>query len=195
MTRRVGALAVQGDFLEHMKVLKSLGVDAIPIRQPRELETVDALILPGGESTTISRLMETFDLKEPIRDFARAGKPIWGTCAGMIVAATDVPDLDREPLGLIDIRVRRNAFGRQVDSFETPIDLEGLEGGPFHAIFIRAPSIEEARSGVEILAHLEDGTPVAARQGNILVTAFHPELTKDGRVHQLFLDIPHKRGD
>jgi 5'-phosphate synthase pdxT subunit len=200
MAQCVGVLGLQGDFLEHIQMLQGLGVDAVRVVLPRDLEKVDALIIPGGESTTISRLMETFDLKEPIKERARRGMPVWGTCAGMIVASTDVPELDREPLGLIDLRVRRNAFGRQIDSFTQDIDVKGVEGGPYKAVFIRAPVIETAGDGVEVLAHLEDGRPVAARQGAVMVTAFHPELTKDARIHALFLKFlardrgPHDTG-
>lgn len=168
-------------------MLQGLGVEAVRVALPRDLEGIDALIIPGGESTTISRLMETFGLKEPIKERARKGMPVWGTCAGMIVASSDVPELDREPLGLIDLRVRRNAFGRQIDSFTQELDVKGLEGGPYTAVFIRAPVIEITGDGVEVLAELEDGRPVAARQGKVLVTAFHPELTKDARIHALFL--------
>ncbi len=187
MAPRVGVLALQGDFLEHIQMFQSLGVEAVRVALPRDLEKVDALIIPGGESTTISRLMETFDLKGPIKERAKKGMPVWGTCAGMIVVSSDVPELDREPLGLIDLRVRRNAFGRQVDSFTQDLDVKGVEGGPYKAVFIRAPVIETIGDDVEVLAQLEDGRPVAARQGCILVTAFHPELTKDARIHTLFL--------
>jgi 5'-phosphate synthase pdxT subunit len=189
MARRIGVLAVQGDFLEHIRMLSALNVKAIPIRLPKDLASVDSLIIPGGESTTISRLMETFGLIKPIKDFAREGNPVWGTCAGMIVAAEHVSDLDREPLGLIDIKVQRNAFGRQIDSFEVNIMVTGLKNKPFPAIFIRAPIIEKVNSNVAILAKLDDGTIIAAQHKNILVTSFHPELTKDTRVHELFLGL------
>ena len=189
MTRRIGVLAVQGDFLEHIRMLTALNVNALPVRLPRDLINVDSLIIPGGESTTITRLIETFGLVEPIKNFARQGNPVWGTCAGMIVAATNVPDLDREPLGLIDINVQRNAFGRQIDSFQTDIEITGLKNKPFPAIFIRAPIIQKANANVAILSQLDDGTIIAARNNNVLVTAFHPELTTDTRVHELFLGL------
>ena len=189
MPRRTGVLAVQGDFLEHIHMLAALKVEAVPVRLPRDLVNIDSLIIPGGESTTISRLMETFGLIEPIKDFAREGNPVWGTCAGMIVAAKHVSDLDRDTLGLIDIEVQRNAFGRQIDSFQTNITISGLKNKPFPAIFIRAPIIEKVNSNVAILAELDDGTIIAAQQKNVLVTAFHPELTTDTRVHELFLGL------
>ena len=189
MPRRTGVLAVQGDFLEHIHMLAALNVEAVPVRLPRDLVNIDSLIIPGGESTTISRLMETFGLIEPIKDFAQEGNPVWGTCAGMIVAAKHVSDLDRDTLGLIDIEVQRNAFGRQIDSFQTNITISGLKNKPFPAIFIRAPIIEKVNSNVAILAELDDGTIIAAQQKNVLVTAFHPELTTDTRVHELFLGL------
>jgi 5'-phosphate synthase pdxT subunit len=189
MGRRVGVLALQGDFLEHCTALRGLAVTAREVRLPRDLDEVEALIIPGGESTTISRLLTAYDLAQPVKERVRGGMPLWGTCAGMIVAARDVPDLDREPLGLIDISVRRNAFGRQVDSFEEDLPVAALGAQPFHAIFIRAPLIEKTGPGVETLARLRDGTTVAARQGNVLVTAFHPELTEDPRFHNLFLSL------
>jgi 5'-phosphate synthase pdxT subunit len=184
----VGVLALQGDFAEHESMLKRLGVDAPEVRLPSDLEGLDALVIPGGESTTITRLLEAYGLSEPIREFARA-KPVWGTCAGAIVMARDATDLDRPTLDLMDIEVRRNAFGRQVDSFETDIAIEGIEGPPLHAVFIRAPVIESVGEGVEVLARLESGEIVAVRQGQMLATSFHPELTDDPRMHALFVGM------
>jgi 5'-phosphate synthase pdxT subunit len=181
----VGVLALQGDFAEHESMLKRLGVAASEVRLPTDLDDLDALIIPGGESTTISRLMQTYELVEPLREFAR-DKPVWGTCAGAIVMAARA-DLDRPTLDLMDIDVRRNAFGRQVDSFETDIDIAGIEGPPLHAVFIRAPTIESVGEGVQVLGQLEGGEIVAARQGNLLATSFHPELTDDLRMHALFV--------
>jgi 5'-phosphate synthase pdxT subunit len=185
----IGVLALQGAFIEHIKALQKLGVEAREVRLPSDLEGLDGLIIPGGESTTIVRLLDAFGLREPIRQMARAGQPIWGTCAGMILLAKDAGNLDRPPLGLVDIAVRRNAFGRQIDSFETDLNVEGLAGGPFHAVFIRAPVIERVDEGVHVLARTESGSPVAAREGHLLVTAFHPELTEDLRFHRYFIDM------
>jgi len=176
-TLRIGVLAVQGNFREHAGVLRRLGAEPVEVRLPEQLEGLDGLILPGGESTAIMRLMRLYGLDEALRRF---DAPIFGTCAGMIV-------LDREHLGLADIRVERNAFGRQVRSFEADLDL-GLGEEPVRAVFIRAPWIEEAGPGVEVLAEV-DGHPVLAREGRILVAAFHPELTDDTRIHELFLDL------
>jgi 5'-phosphate synthase pdxT subunit len=182
----VGVLALQGDFAEHESMLDRLGVGAREVRLPTDLEGLDALIIPGGESTTISRLMQIYDLVEPLREFARA-KPVWGTCAGAIVMARKAADLDRPTLDLMDIVVRRNAFGRQVDSFETDIGIEGMEGSPLRAVFIRAPVIESVGEGVQVLGRLDSGEVVAARQSNLLVTSFHPELTDDVRMHEMFV--------
>ena len=182
----IGVLALQGDFAEHEAILRGLGVQAREVRLPRDLEGLDGLIIPGGESTTITRLLAMYGLLEPIRGFARS-RPVWGTCAGMIVMAKRATDLDREGLELMDISVERNAFGRQVDSFETDLQVKGIEGPPVRAIFIRAPLIEEVEPGVEVMAALEDGRIVAARQGNLMVTAFHPELTDDTRLHEYFV--------
>lgn len=189
---KIGVLALQGDFREHIEMLRRLGVEAREVRLPRELEGLDGLIIPGGESTTIGKLAVEYGLIEPIRAMVQAGKPVWGTCAGMIVLAKDV-GMPQPLVGVMDVKVRRNAFGRQVDSFETDLDIPALENGtqpakPFHAIFIRAPLIEAVGPGVEVLAKLEDGTIVAARQGNLLATSFHPELTDDTRFHRYFLE-------
>ncbi len=175
-------------------MLRSLGVEAREVRKREELEGLDGLIIPGGESTTIGKIAVEYGLIDPIREMAQSGKPVWGTCAGMIVLAQDVGM--RQPLvGLMDVKVKRNAFGRQVDSFETDLNVPALdkpENGsaphPFHAIFIRAPLIDQVGKGVEVLAKLEDGTIVAARQGNLLVTSFHPELTGDARFHRYFVE-------
>ncbi len=183
----IGTLALQGDFREHRQTLERLGASAREVRLPQCLEGLDGLIIPGGESTTIVRLMRTSGLLEPLRKLAAEGFPIWGTCAGMILLAKRLDATGIPALEAMDITVRRNAFGRQVDSFEADIRVPALGDPPFHAVFIRAPIIEDVGQGVEILARLEDGTPVAARQGRLLATAFHPELTGDPRFHQLFI--------
>ncbi|MCI0779154.1 MAG: pyridoxal 5'-phosphate synthase glutaminase subunit PdxT [Chloroflexi bacterium] len=183
----VGVLALQGDFEEHIVALEDIGVPAAPVRTAEQLDRVGALIVPGGESTSMAKLMDAYDLREPLRAFARSGRPVWGTCAGMILLAERLVEGLPEPLGLMDMLVRRNGFGRQVDSFETNLDVAGLDGGPFHAVFIRAPAVVETGPAVEVLARLDDGTVVAARQGNLLATAFHPELTTDRRLHALFV--------
>lgn len=184
----VGVLALQGDFAEHAAILRRLDADAREIRLPSDLEGVDRLIIPGGESTTIARLMEMYGLVQPIRAFA-AHRPVWGTCAGMIVMAKRATDLDRETLGLMDVSVVRNAFGRQLDSFETDIEIEELPGAPLHAVFIRAPLIKDAGPAVKVMAQIDGKGIVAARQGHLLATAFHPELTGDTRMHQYFLTL------
>ena len=181
-------LALQGDFAEHAAILRRLDADAREVRLPSDLEGIDRLIIPGGESTTISRLMEMYGLTQPIRAFA-AHRPVWGTCAGMIVMAKRATDLDRETLGLMDVSVVRNAFGRQLDSFETDLDIEELPGPPLHAVFIRAPLIKDAGPAVKIMAQIEGKGIVAAREGHLLATAFHPELTNDTRMHQYFLTL------
>ena len=186
MNPTVGVLALQGDFAEHIAMLEGIGVSAAEVRLPSQLAAVDGLIIPGGESTTITRLLDIYELREPIRRLGIEGLPIWGTCAGAIVLARHASDLDRPNLALMDIDVRRNAFGRQVDSFEEDLDVAGFDGPPFHAIFIRAPLIERVRDGVSVLAKLPDRTIVTARQGHLLATSFHPELTGDPRFHMLF---------
>ncbi len=182
---RVGVLALQGAFIEHEKMLQQVGAQAVEVRLPRHLDGLDALIIPGGESTTIGKLAVDFGLLEPLREFAQY-KPVWGTCAGMILLARDI-GRDQPLLGLMDITVNRNAFGRQVDSFETDLQVPALGPEPFHAVFIRAPLVTRVGDGVEVLARLEDGGIVAARQGHWLATAFHPELTGDSRFHRYFL--------
>ena len=186
---RIGVLAAQGAFAEHIKVLNQLEVDTAPVRLPRELTGMDGLIIPGGESTTISRLIADYGLEEEIRKMVVAGKPVFGTCAGMIILSRNISGNTAHTLGLMDIDVRRNAFGRQRESFETMLPVPALGVEPFPAIFIRAPLIESCNEGVEVLARLPDNTVVAARQDKMLVTAFHPELTADRRFHRYFLDM------
>jgi len=188
---RIGVLALQGAFIEHKNVLTRLGVQPVEVRLPEHLEGLAGLIIPGGESTTIGLLAQKWGLLEPLREFARSGQPLWGTCAGMILMAKEVVDgVPGQPLlGLMEITVRRNAFGRQVDSFEADLPVSVLGNPPFHAVFIRAPVIERVEAGVEVLAALEDGTAVAVQQGNLLATAFHPELTRDDRFHRYFLKL------
>ncbi len=186
---KVGVLAAQGAFAEHIAILHQLGVEALPVRLPQELEGLDGLIIPGGESTSISKLMLDYNLTDEIRNLAENDLPIFGTCAGMILLANDVSDSKVEPLGVMKIKVRRNAFGRQRESFETELSVPVLGEKPFPGVFIRAPIIEQSNSSVEILSRLADGTSVAARQGKLLASAFHPELTDDLRFHQYFLDI------
>jgi len=186
---RIGVLAVQGAFIEHIAVLRHLEVEALPIRLPIELNGLDGLIIPGGESTSIVKLMQDYNLVNEVKNLGKNGLPIFGTCAGMILLASRTSDSEVKPLGLIDIAVRRNAFGRQRESFETELVVPVLGEEPFPGVFIRAPVIEQANDGVEILARLDNGTGVAARQGKILVSAFHPELTSDPRFHHYFLDI------
>lgn len=193
--RTVGVLALQGDFREHREVLERLGHLVREIRKPDQLETLDALIIPGGESTTIARLILSNGFQQPLRDFCASGRPTWGTCAGAILLARQVDSLDRPGIEVMDIAVRRNAFGRQVDSFEADLDIAGLGGPPFHAVFIRAPLIESVFGDAEAVATLEDGTIVAARQGNLLATSFHPELTGDTRLHELFLSIGNRQSE
>jgi pyridoxal 5'-phosphate synthase pdxT subunit len=191
----VGVLALQGDVREHLAALREQGAEAVPVRRPEELAAVDGLVLPGGESTTIAKLAARFGLLEPLRAAVRDGLPVYGSCAGMILLADRILDAppDQETIGGLDATVRRNAFGRQVDSFESEIALEGIEGGPMHAVFIRAPWVEKAGAAVEVLGRVvggpADGKIVAVRQGGLVATSFHPELTGDRRVHALFAAI------
>ena len=185
----VGVLAIQGDFAEHIAVLKRLGVQGREIRLPDQLADIDGLIIPGGESTTLSRLMNIYDLREPITRMANEGKAIWGTCAGMIMMAKEITEEDPVPLGLMDIGVLRNAFGRQVDSFEQDLTINQLDQVPFHGVFIRAPAIIRVGQEVDVMASLPDGQPVAVCQDKLMATAFHPELTGDNRLHRYFLDM------
>jgi len=186
---RVGVLAIQGDFLEHRQVLERIGVDAPEIRLPHQLDDVDGLIIPGGESTTIVQLIDIYGFRKTLKAKSKAGMPIWGTCAGMIVIASSLSDRRPEPLGLMNIRVSRNAFGRQFDSFEQDLTVEELEGPPFHGVFIRAPAVKKIGDGVRVMASLDDGRPVAVRQDRLFATAFHPELTDDTRIHEMFVRI------
>ena len=185
----VGVLAIQGDFAEHIATLERLGVEAREIRLPHQLETIEGLIIPGGESTTLSRLMTLYDLRDPIAAMAAQGKALGGTCAGMIMLSREITEQDPIPLGIMDIGVQRNAFGRQVDSFEQDLDVSVLGPDPFHAIFIRARVIIRVGDGVEILSTLDANRPVAVQQGNLLATSFHPELTNDYRFHSYFLEL------
>jgi 5'-phosphate synthase pdxT subunit len=197
---KIGVLALQGTFIEHIHILRHLGVETTAIRLPHEMDGLDGLVIPGGESTTILRLMQSFGLVGPIREMARDGLPIWGTCAGVVLLARNVSNYEMETLGLMDTKVQRNAFGRQIDSFEADLEIPILGEKPFHAVFIRAPVIEQAEPGVEILARLPDSTIVAARQDRLLSSTFHPEFTDDSRFHSYFLSmvnriVSHKDGD
>ncbi|MGW1377208.1 pyridoxal 5'-phosphate synthase glutaminase subunit PdxT [Streptomyces sp. NPDC002446] len=189
-TPTIGVLALQGDVREHLTALAAADALARPVRRPEELDEVDGLVIPGGESTTMSKLAIVFGMLEPLRAFVRAGKPVYGTCAGMIMLADKLLDAreDQETLGGIDMIVRRNAFGRQNESFEAAIDVDGIPGGPVEGVFIRAPWVESVGGAVEVLATY-DGHTVAVRQGNVLATSFHPELTGDHRVHGLFVEM------
>ena len=195
MKPRIGVLALQGDVREHLHALEESGATAVPVRRERELADLDGLVIPGGESTTIEKLLRTFDLFEPVRERLRAGLPAYGSCAGMILLADRVVGgaPGQTTLGGLDVTVRRNAFGRQVDSFETDLDVAGIDGEPVHAVFIRAPWVEEAGPGVEVLSRVPGGPAadriVAVRQGPLLATAFHPEVGSDTRIHQMFVDL------
>jgi len=184
---RVGVLALQGDVREHIRILEALRVEAVAIKKPGELDSVDALIIPGGESTTIAKLAVRFGLIKPLRSAVDAKLPVYGTCAGMILLAAAVTEGDQPLIGALDVVVKRNAFGRQNESFEADLDIKGLDE-PFHAVFIRAPWIEKVGSDVEILSEVEEH-PVMVRQGSILATSFHPELTSDERIHRMLLEL------
>ncbi|MDE2769361.1 MAG: pyridoxal 5'-phosphate synthase glutaminase subunit PdxT [Chloroflexota bacterium] len=188
MSVRIGVLALQGDFAEHGAMLGRLDAEPVEVRQTSDMDGIAGLIIPGGESTTIGKLMERYGFREPIRDLAQSGKPIWGTCAGLILMARDVGRC-QPLLNLLDITVERNAFGRQTDSFETDLEIEGISGGPFPAVFIRAPVVRDVGPGVQVLSRLEDGTIVAVRRGRLFGTAFHPELTGDTRLHASFVEM------
>ncbi|MEV8515661.1 pyridoxal 5'-phosphate synthase glutaminase subunit PdxT [Dactylosporangium sp. NPDC051484] len=196
----IGVLALQGDTREHLHAVASLDAIGRPVRRVDELDSVDALIIPGGESTTMSKLAVEFGLLEPIRKRIGAGMPVYGSCAGMIMLASTILDgrSDQVPFGGIDMTVRRNAFGRQVDSFEGAVDISGIEGGPFQAVFIRAPWVESVEESVEVLGRVRDGQAagriVAVRQQHLLATAFHPELTGDLRVHRYFVEMAREAG-
>jgi 5'-phosphate synthase pdxT subunit len=190
----VGVLALQGGVREHVRALEAVGAEAVEVRRAGELASVQGLVIPGGESTTMGRLLGVFGLLDPLRREVTGGLPVFGSCAGMILLARDV--LDGRPgqplVGGLDVVVRRNAFGRQVDSFEVDVDVAGVDGGPVHAVFIRAPWVEKVGDGVDVLARV-DGHVVAVRQGGLLATSFHPELTRDIRLHRLFIDMATRR--
>ena len=188
-TPRVGVLGLQGDFAEHLHTLRGIGAEAFDVRRPEQLDEVDALIIPGGESTTIGKLAERYGFIPKLRERIADGMPVWGTCAGAIFIAKDVPGHPHPILSAMDISVERNAFGRQQDSFEADLQVRDIGGAPYHAVFIRAPKITKTGTDVETIAALDDGTVVAARQGNLLATSFHPELTHDERFHRLFLTL------
>ena len=188
LTARAGVLGLQGDFAEHLATLDRLGVAAVDVRRPEQLDEIDALIIPGGESTTIGKLAQQYGIIEKLRDRVAQGMPVWGTCAGAIFIAKDVPGHPHPLASLMDMTVERNAFGRQVDSFEADLDVPVLGPNPFHAVFIRAPVIKRVGPGVEVLARTGDAV-VAARQGRLLATSFHPELTHDDRFHRYFLSL------
>ncbi|WP_432905786.1 pyridoxal 5'-phosphate synthase glutaminase subunit PdxT [Micromonospora matsumotoense] len=191
----IGVLALQGDVREHVAALTGVGADARTVRRPAELDVVDGLVIPGGESTTMSKLVDIFALRAPIDKRIADGMPVYGSCAGMIMLATEVLDgrPDQQGFAGIAMTVRRNAFGRQVDSFEAPVEITGVDGGPFHAVFIRAPWVERVDAGVEVLGRVTGGPAVdrivAVRRGNLLATSFHPELTGDLRLHRYFADL------
>lgn len=194
MTPTIGVLAVQGDVREHLAALTAAGAVAVTVRRPEELAAVDGLVIPGGESTTMDKLVRAFDLFEPLRARLRAGMPAYGSCAGMIMLADRIVDgrSDQQTLGGLDVTVRRNAFGRQVDSYEEDLDMAGIEGPALRAVFIRAPWVEKVGGGVEVLAAVTvagERHPVAVRQGSLLATSFHPEVTGDHRVHALFVGM------
>jgi pyridoxal 5'-phosphate synthase pdxT subunit len=191
---RIGILALQGDVAEHAAALERAGAQPVAVKRLDQLATVDGLIVPGGESTTVIRLLDRAEMSRPIVARVRSGMPLWGTCMGMIVAAHEVAGTDQPTLDVLDVTVRRNAFGRQNESVEVPLNVPVLGSQPFPAIFIRAPWIERAGDGVEILAE-RDGHGVMVRQGNVLGTSFHPELSRDERVHAYFLSMVRTRGD
>jgi pyridoxal 5'-phosphate synthase pdxT subunit len=187
--RRIGVLALQGAVREHAQAIRDVGAEPVPVRLPADLEGLDALILPGGESTTMRKLIDRYGLREPILAMARAGAPMLGTCAGMILLADRLTDGDEPVLGLLDVAVQRNAYGRQLDSFEADLEMPALGDEPLHGVFIRAPVVAEVGPGVEVLARDDAGRPIAVRQGRVLATAFHPELTDDRRLHRLLLEL------
>jgi 5'-phosphate synthase pdxT subunit len=189
---RIGVLALQGAVREHAAAIREIGADPVEVRLPRDLVDLDALILPGGESTTMRRLLDSYGLREPIAALARAGAPLFGTCAGMILLADRLGDGEAPYFGLLDLEVRRNGYGRQLDSFEADLDVPSLGEPPLHGVFIRAPLVTGVGPGVEVLARDPDGNPVAVRQGRVLATAFHPELTGDRRLHRLLLQMVGK---
>ncbi|HEY8921699.1 MAG TPA: pyridoxal 5'-phosphate synthase glutaminase subunit PdxT [Candidatus Limnocylindria bacterium] len=189
---RIGILALQGDVREHATALRDVGAEPVEVRLPRDLVGIDGLILPGGESTTMRRLIDLYGLREPIVALAHGGAPLYGTCAGMILLADRIADVDEPVLRLLDITVERNGYGRQLDSFEADLDIPSLGGEPLHGVFIRAPVVTEVGPDVEVLARDPDGRPIAVRQGRVMATAFHPELTGDRRLHRLLLGLIEK---
>ncbi len=186
---RIGVLAVQGAVRPHVEAIRAVGAEPVEVRLPRDLVDLDALILPGGESTTMRKLIDDYGLREPIASLARSGAPLLGTCAGMILLAERIADGDEPVFPLLDLEVRRNGYGRQLDSFEADLDVPLLGPDPLHGVFIRAPFVTSVGRNAEILARDPDGTPVAVRQGRVLATAFHPELTDDRRVHRLLVQM------
>jgi 5'-phosphate synthase pdxT subunit len=192
---KIGVLAVQGAFAEHMAILEAIGIEGAEVRLPSELEDLSGLILPGGESTAQRRLIDRWGLREPILELARSGAPIFGTCAGMILLSRDIADGDESVFPLLDVDVRRNAFGRQLDSFETDLQVPVLGDQPVHAVFIRAPVIERVGPGVDVLARLDDGRVVAVRERNVVATAFHPELAGETRFHRLVATMAAEHDD
>ncbi len=192
---RIGVLALQGAFAEHVAVLRSIGVEAVEVRLPEHVEQVDGLILPGGESTTMRRLIDRWGMREPIMELAAGGAPLFGTCAGMIVLAKEIAGGEEPVLPLLDVTVERNAFGRQLDSFETELPVPLLGDTPVHAVFIRAPVIERVGDDVDVLARLDDGRVVAVRQRNVIATSFHPELAGETRFHRLVATMAAEHDD
>ena len=189
MQPSIGVLALQGDFAEHMDMLRKIGIAAIEVRKVQQLSEIDGLIIPGGESTTIVKLLTRFEFVDHLRERVNCGMALWGTCAGMIVIARELADPYPIPLNLIDISVARNYFGRQVDSFEAELHIEGINGDPMRAVFIRAPIVQTVGEGVKQIASTDDGQAVAVKKGRVLATSFHPELTGDTRLHTLFLKL------
>jgi 5'-phosphate synthase pdxT subunit len=187
----IGVLALQGDVAEHMSMLEHLGATPVSVKQVEQLDQIEGLIIPGGESTTIGKLLRRYEMLEPLRRKVKAGFPVYGTCAGMILLASEIDGagVDQPSIGGMDIAVQRNAFGRQRESFEADVEVPALGDEPVHAVFIRAPAINSAGVDVDVLGRLPDGKAVVARQGNLLVSAFHPELTNDARMHRYFIDI------
>lgn len=192
---KIGVLALQGAFREHLQTLASIGVEGVPVRLPEDLEGVSGLILPGGESTTMRKLIDRWALREPILDLARTGAPIFGTCAGMIILSRQIEGGEEPVLPLLDVTVERNAFGRQLDSFEADLDVPILGATPVHAVFIRAPVIEDVGSDVDVLARLDDGRIVAVRERNVIATSFHPELSGETRFHRLVATMAAEHDD
>ena len=192
MTMRIGVLALQGAFAEHVASLRAVGAEPVEVRLPSHLDDIDGLVIPGGESTTMRKLIDRWGLRQPILELAGRGAPVFGTCAGMIVLAREIAGGEEPVLPLLDVTVERNAFGRQLDSFETELDVPLLGDTPVHAVFIRAPVISGVGPGVDVMARLPDGRIVAVRQRNVIATSFHPELTRDARLHEHFLSLARR---